>query len=70
MKPSEVIHEGVPGVCMDPDAHYAQPRSWGDRVVASHPLTDRRIAFYERQGRYRERRAVWKQSGNHLIHSG
>jgi hypothetical protein len=53
---------------MDLDAHYAQPRFW-DKTVVGRPLTDRRIAFYERQGRYRERRAVWQQNGNRLVYS-
>jgi hypothetical protein len=53
---------------MDPDAHYAQPRFW-DRLVAGRPLTDAAIARYQRQGRYRERRAVWQQSGNRLVYS-
>jgi hypothetical protein len=43
--------EGVPGVCMDPYAHYAQPRIW-DKLVAARPLTDVAIARYQRQGRY------------------
>ena len=68
MKPSEVIHEGVPRICMDSHAHYALGVS--KKTVTLGLLSDRRIAHYQRQGRYRERRAVWQQSGNHLVYSG
>ena len=66
MKPSEVIHEGVPRICMDPHVHYALGVS--KKTVTLRLLTDKRIAFYERQGRYRERRPVWQQSGNRLVY--
>ena len=52
---------------MDPHAHYALGVS--KRTVTLGLLTDKRIAFYERQGRYRERRAVWHQNGNRLVYS-
>jgi hypothetical protein len=45
--------EGVSGVCMDPHAHYAQPRFW-DKLIAARPLTDAAIARYALQGRYHQ----------------
>ena len=68
MKPSEKnIREGVPRICMDPHAHYALGVS--KKTVTLRLLTDKRIAFYERQGQYREQRAVWHQNGNRLVYS-
>ena len=51
---------------MDSHAHYALGVS--KKTVTLRLLTDKRIAFYERQGRYRERRPVWQQSGNRLVY--
>ena len=67
MKPSEAIFETVPRISMSPDAHYG--RGVSKRTITLGLLTDKRIAFYERQGRYRERRAVWHQNGNRLVYS-
>ncbi len=53
MKPEprvEGYFEDVPRVSMDRFANYVQPHWW--RITATRPLTDRRIAFYQRQGRY------------------
>jgi hypothetical protein len=47
----EGCRESVPGVWMDPHAHYAQPRFW-DKLIAGRPLTDVAITSYLRQGRY------------------
>ncbi len=54
------ITEGLPGVSMDPHAHYALGVS--KRTVTRALLTDRRIAFYQRQGRYRQQRPAWRQT--------
>jgi hypothetical protein len=40
MKPSEVIHEGVPRICMDPHVHYALGVS--KKTVTLGLLSDRR----------------------------
>ncbi len=45
----EVI-ERVPGVCMDPRAHFPAPRHWELPILG--PLTNAKIARYERQGYY------------------
>ena len=68
MKPSEAIIEAVPTVSMDPDAHFAQPRFW-EKTILGRPLTNAVIARYQRQDRYRKRRAQWQQSGNRLVYS-
>ena len=41
----------LPGVSMDVKAHYSIPRWWKQLGVRG-PLTDRRIAFFQWQGRY------------------
>lgn len=44
------MNERLPGVCMNRRARYAAVR-WSD-MLATRPLTDKKIARYVRQGRY------------------
>jgi hypothetical protein len=43
--------ESLPGISMSVDAHYSIPR-WWEKLPLGRVLTDRRIAFYQRRGRY------------------
>lgn len=62
--------ETVPSVSMDPRARYALTFWQSGPTIRLRLLTDRRIALYERQGRYREQqRATWLQRGNRLVYS-
>jgi hypothetical protein len=55
---------------MDPRARYALTFWQSGPTIRLRLLTDRRIALYERQGRYREQqRATWLQRGNRLVYS-
>jgi hypothetical protein len=59
-------HEAVPSVSMSSDAHY-RPPVWG-RLYMLGRLTDARIAYHQRQGRY-QRRQVRHVHGGRLVYS-
>ena len=54
-------YEDLPRVCMDVNAHFARARFW-DKVILGRALSDLRIEFYMRQGRYA--RGQFKAPGN------
>ncbi len=63
------IAELILSVPMDPRAHF-DGNGWEHGfTLRLRVLTDRRIAFYQRQGRYWERRGAGRQNGNRLVHS-
>lgn len=50
----KVIVSYNPKVSLDPKVHYTTQSSAYDRLLDTGPLTNRKIAEYERQGRYGE----------------
>lgn len=44
----------MPKLSMNPAARYTTQSASYDRLLVGKPLSDRRIAFYQRQGRYGE----------------
>jgi hypothetical protein len=58
--------ERIPSVCMDPKAHFDGNVWKRGFTIRLRLLTDKRIAHYERQGRYRE---LWQPSGNRLVYN-
>jgi hypothetical protein len=59
------IREGLPGVCMDRHVHYAC-FEWDFGLIRG-PLSDRAIARYLRQGRYRREALRKHPSGGNLV---
>jgi hypothetical protein len=64
---NEAIREGLPTICMDPDVHYALGVS--KKTVTLGLLTDRRIAFYQRQRDQQRDVRLRQVGGNRLVYS-
>ena len=52
---------------MNPHAHYART-AWG-RVLALQRLTDARITYYKKRGRYQREARLRQAGGNRLVYS-